>query len=186
LGKVDDVPTYSECKIAWENAKKKREGYHVAENGIEHGVTARDFQVELFTLAMATGDARFMAALTAISDLKLTRPDGGWVKNLHIPIDDLHREVLWYHLFERIEKALLNGTPLRNACAQAAAKTALKALSFNAAVKQAERIWQTYKSRGLQLDNAEAALNEYSVQMVRRSKEFMLALDAYARSLDNI
>ncbi len=120
------VATYGELKAKWEQIPDKSPSYSVWSYSISHPVTAPEFCEELFVLALATGDQRFMQALEAMVDLKLTDQAGAWLKNLQHPMIAAQLQRKRDHLFELVEQFLSGGSTLRHACARAVVEAALE------------------------------------------------------------
>ena len=104
------VSTYSELKLRWERNPDKRKKYSITSFGVNTPLQLRILFSVFLTLAFVTGDERFIHALEATSDLKLTtdQPEA-WAKNLQNPFGCPFYRQTQDRLFELVETFLRDG-----------------------------------------------------------------------------
>jgi hypothetical protein len=113
-----------------------------------HVVRASEFVRELQLLSLASGDVRFLKALDALHDNGLIASSGAWATSPSHSLALIRSGQLKLDIFERVEHARSCGASMRNAYACAAAVLSMPANSFHAAVKQAERVWKSFRAKG--------------------------------------
>jgi hypothetical protein len=133
------LPHLKEFKMLWEEQLKSS---FDKDNAIKHAVAASQFQSELFFLAYATEDDRFVQAGLAIHDHGLVDSRGSWRRDRPRSRFDrkCHAEAIALAI---VVGLLKKGISLRYACGVAATLVMWEANSFEAATKSIERLWRS-------------------------------------------
>jgi hypothetical protein len=103
---------------------------------------------ELGLLHAISGDDRFMAAVDAIAANELIDLDCNWVRDFVPPANENDLQYLKDVAFCGVEMNLNRRMSLRLACAQFVAAWPWIGHSFEAAVKEVERLWRSYRAAG--------------------------------------
>jgi hypothetical protein len=142
---------YEELRTIWEESPGRGKRAALEQ---PHKITAKDLIAELNRLARDTYDFRFDWAIEALEENELIDENSDWRRGL---VSRAQSEID-SDLMAAMAEAVQKGLSIRIAAAGVAARNAVPAASFDAAVKRLQRLWHEHGDEALWLNSLEPCL----------------------------